>query len=258
MRRYRLLDVILNARAQRARGPLLRHSPEGGGAGGSGGAAGTGAAGGVGGGSGTGTGTGQDGQQGTGQAAGQGTGGGQQGADGQGRNNGGQGTGQQSGGDGGGQQGDKPNGFPLNTAVEQMTAPEQAAYWKFHSRKHENQLRETQTKLTDIERAQMTEAQRVQAERDDLKEQNALLLAEKVRTEAARAAKVPDHLWEFVTATDPAAAKAQAEKLAASVGPGTATSHDQGARGGGRGDTPSVASGRDEYRARKGKTKTTT
>lgn len=255
MRKYRLLDVILNARHQRARGPLLRHSPEGGGAGGSGG------------GSGSGTGTGQGGQQGGGQQGGQGTGGQQQGAGGQqgggqgGQNSGGQagqGGGQQGGDSGAGQQqGDRPNGYPLNTPVEQMTAPEQAAYWKHHSRKHENQLRETQTKLTEIERAQMTEAQRVQAERDELKEQNVQLLAEKVRTEAARAAKVPDHLWEFVTATDPAAARAQAEKLAASVKPGTATSHDQGARGG-RGDTPSVASGRDEYRARKGKNKTTT
>lgn len=38
--------------------------------------------------------------------------------------------------------GDEPNGFPANTPLAEMTQPQQLAYWKHQSRKHEQRVRE--------------------------------------------------------------------------------------------------------------------
>jgi hypothetical protein len=243
-----------HARFDRMRGPLLRHQP-------------TGPATGAGGGSG-------DGGQGAGTGGGSGTGsGGDSGQSGSGGDGEGSGTGSGTGtGAGGQQQGDRPHGYPVNTPVEQMTAAEQTAYWRHHSRKHENalrglgltpgqeaadlkRLRDAEAELTQLKRADMSEVDRLKAELAEAQQTNTTLLADKVRSDAARDAKLPAHLWPFVTATDPQAAKAQAETLAASVKTGANEGgHDQGARGG-QGDKPSVARGRELWQQRHGRKK---
>ena len=59
-----------------------------------------------------------------------------------------EGEGQSTGGEGGagagsaGQQNGNDDGFPPNTPVAQMTAEQQAAYWKHYARQHENRNRE--------------------------------------------------------------------------------------------------------------------
>ncbi len=85
------------------------------------------------------------------------------------------GTGQ--GGIGGGPQ-VGAHGFPEATPVAEMSAEHQAAYWKYQSRKHEQRaaaapdaaelerLRAAEAELATRKNAEMTEAQRVQAEKD--------------------------------------------------------------------------------------------
>lgn len=76
---------------------------------------------------GNGQGDGGNGQGGTGGAGGDGGQGGEGGTDGQ----------QQGGGDSGG---DGDRGFPANTPIKDMTADQQAAYWKFHDRRKSDRL----------------------------------------------------------------------------------------------------------------------
>lgn len=196
--------------------------------------------------------------------------GGQQGA-------GGAGSGQQgAGGTGAGGGGDMPHGYPLNTPIAEMTVDQQAAYWKHHSRKHEDtvkglgltpgqeaaelaKMREDQAELQKLQNANLSDVERLTKENDELREKNAQLTVAQVRTQAATDAKLPADLWEFITAAEPAAAKAQAEKLAASVTPAGATSHDQGQRTPPGGQPKAgVAAGRDLYAERNARKKTTT
>jgi hypothetical protein len=63
-----------------------------------------------------------------------------------------QGAGQQQGGasQGGQQQGDGDRGFPADTPVAEMTDKQQAAYWRYQSRKHEGQAKSSAAELADL------------------------------------------------------------------------------------------------------------
>jgi len=81
---------------------------------------------------------------------------------------------------------DPDRGFPLDTPVEQMTAEQQAAYWRAYARKHEQRSKEREdyddlkakaAKLDEIEAANATEAEKA-----------AKAAREEGRTEGMRAA----------------------------------------------------------------------
>lgn len=71
-----------------------------------------------------------------------------------------------------------PNGFPESTPVAEMSHEHQAAYWKHHARKHEQranaaptaeelaQLRADAAELATRRQSEMTETQRLQAEKE--------------------------------------------------------------------------------------------
>ncbi|CRK59067.1 hypothetical protein [Alloactinosynnema sp. L-07] len=164
-------------------------------------------------------------------------------------------TGTGAGGDGAGNQGNgsgagttDDRGYPANTPVAEMSAGQQAAYWKFHSRKHEDQLkglgltpgkesdelkdlRAAREELEKKRNAELSDVERLTKERDDLAAKAQTLELNKVRTDAAAEAKLPADLWEFITATDAATAKQQAEKLAERLKSTSQTSgFDQGHR----------------------------
>lgn len=44
----------------------------------------------------------------------------------------------------------KPEGFPPNTPLDQMTPEQQLAYWKYHARQHENQEKALKKQLADL------------------------------------------------------------------------------------------------------------
>jgi hypothetical protein len=70
----------------------------------------------------------------------------------------------------------KEPSFPANTSTADMTAEQQAAYWKFHSRKHENDSRSRAQELEELRRKSMTdEEQRL----EDVRRQGELIGAEK-------------------------------------------------------------------------------
>lgn len=55
-------------------------------------------------------------------------------------------------------------GFPENTAVADMDAAEQAAYWKYQSRKHEDAAKLTRAEVEKLKQAQMTDGEKAIAE----------------------------------------------------------------------------------------------
>lgn len=91
------------------------------------------------------------------------------------------------------------NGFPDNTPIAQMTPEHQAAYWKYQSRKHEQRanavdvseletLRAAAVELAERKAAELTETQRIQAEKDAAEAARATAEAERdaARSEALR------------------------------------------------------------------------
>lgn len=63
------------------------------------------------------------------------------------------------------------HGYPKNTAIQDMTPEQQAAYWKYHSRKNENLLKasvpkdrfdEVQSELDKVRRESLSEAEKAQ------------------------------------------------------------------------------------------------
>lgn len=86
------------------------------------------------------------------------------------------------------------HGYPDNTPTAEMTPEHQAAYWKFQSRKHEQRasqapdstelerLRAIETELNARKAADLTDAERLQAEKDAA--DAARLTAERERDEA--------------------------------------------------------------------------
>lgn len=111
----------------------------------------------------------------------------------------------------------------------------EAEKWKSLARKHESTAKanaEAARRLQELEDAQKSETQKLNdalAEREVELQQ---LRVEKVRTQAGRDAGLAPDLWEFITASDPEEAAAQAKRLAARVAtpePGAADLR-QGAR----------------------------
>jgi hypothetical protein len=66
--------------------------------------------------------------------------------------------------------------FPAGTAVADMTAEQQAAYWKFHSRKHENDARSKALALEEARQKNMSDEEK---RLDDVRRQGELIGAEK-------------------------------------------------------------------------------
>jgi membrane protein involved in colicin uptake len=86
------------------------------------------------------------------------------------------------------------NGFPESTPVADMSAEHQVAYWKYHARRHEAavkaaptaeelaQMRADAAELATRKASELTEAQRIQAEKDAA---NAAAATAKAEAEAA-------------------------------------------------------------------------
>lgn len=183
---------------------------------------------------------------------GNGTGNGGQGGNGTGTDNGqnggqgGAGNGQTGSGSGSGTDDDR--GYPTNTPVAEMGPAQQAAYWKFHARKHEDarkalgltagneatelqQLRSDQAELQKRKNAELSDVERLTKERDEFAVKAQGLEIEKIRMNAAATAGLPADMAEFITAVDADGAKQQAETLKARINPGTsAGGSDQGNR----------------------------
>lgn len=148
--------------------------------------------------------------------------------------------------------GDKPDagtdrGYPDNTPIERMTDAQQAAYWKFHARKHERaagqapnaqelaDLRDKATKYDEHQRAQMSDLEREQAKAAELQKKVDKFERGDLRRAAAKNAGLTADDAEFITGKTPEEMAASAVRLKERLGSaGTATrasSHDQGARG---------------------------
>jgi len=82
-----------------------------------------------------------------------------------------------------------PNGFPENTPVVEMTSEQQAAYWKFQSRKHENAFKSLGVKdPAELERLRQAdqELERIRAEQQTDTERAVSEAEKRGRTEAAQ------------------------------------------------------------------------
>lgn len=184
------------------------------------------------------------------------------------------------GGGGGGNGAPKLNehGYPEATAVADMSAEHQAAYWRYHSKKWETtakaapdateleRLRKADADLKARQAAELSETERLQKERDDA----AALAA----ANAAKAAEATAELLKLQVAADKQLTAAQAawlrgstkEELEASAaqlladfGPSTLGATPPPPRVGGNqgsdvgGGTKTVSAGADLYRQRHGK-----
>lgn len=133
-----------------------------------------------------------------------GDGAGGEGSGGEGGNEGGSGSGGDGGGEGGsGKSTDK--GFPENTPVVEMTAEQQAAYWKHQSRKHEQRatqradyddVKAKADQYDQLEREKLSEVERAKAEGIDegkkqARREGALQLVD-AKIEAVAAGRISD------------------------------------------------------------------
>lgn len=152
-------------------------------------------------------------------------------------------------------------GFPENTPVAEMNPGQQAAYWKHQSRKWEGQAKQNPTpaEIAELkakaeahdaaEQANMSELERERTKNAELAAENEKFKLDQMRQAAAKAAGLPVDDAEWITATDPEAAKAQAVRLAERVKATAAgSSFQQGFQGEKNAKTSDVASGRELYR----------
>ncbi|WDM16745.1 DUF4355 domain-containing protein [Streptomyces lavenduligriseus] len=174
------------------------------------------------------------------------------------------------------------HGYPDNTPVVDMSAEHQVAYWKYHARKHQQRaesapdaaelerLRAAEAELATRKAAELTETERLQAERDAAAAEAATAKAE--RDAAARKALVLE------VAAEKGLTPAQAARLQGSTkeeleadadallslfsgtgsgqgngGDGSTSTRSGGPRGGDVGATKSVSAGAERYRAKHGK-----
>lgn len=168
------------------------------------------------------------------------------------------------------------HGYPDNTPTAEMTPEHQAAYWKFQSRKHEQRasqapdaaelerLRAADAALIAHQASQLTETQRLQAERDAataLAATNAATAAtataELLRIQVAGEKELTPAHAAFLTGTTREELEASADALKALTAPATTAPATPpragGARGSDVGGTSSVSSGEERYRAKYGK-----
>lgn len=175
------------------------------------------------------------------------------------------------------------HGYPDGKPVAEMDPAHQAAYWKHHARKHEQRanaapdaaelerLRQADADLKARQASELTETQRLQAERDA-----ATALAE---TNAATAAAATAELLKlkvigekeltpahapFVTGTTREELEASADALKALFPAGSSegqggsggsggTPRSGGNRGGDVGNASTISAGEERYRAKHGK-----
>ncbi|MFD4699754.1 hypothetical protein [Streptomyces niveus] len=170
------------------------------------------------------------------------------------------------------------HGYPDNTPTSEMTPEHQVAYWKYQSRKHEQRasavpdaaelerLRAADTELATRKAAELTDAERLQAEKDAA--ESARVAAERERDEArADALRIsvaaskglsPEQAARLQGSTKEEL-EADADALKALFAPAGnegagATHRVGGARGTDVGATSSVATGAERYREKHGKT----
>lgn len=188
-----------------------------------------------------------------------------------------------AGGGGGGGTTVNEHGYPDGKPVAEMEPAHQVAYWKHHARKHEQRanaapdsaelqrLKDRDAALKKLEDEQLTDTQRIQAEKD----------AEAARATAAQAeaAQAVRKALVLEIALDKGLTVAQANRLQGSTkeeleadaeellklfgnssagneggsGTGSGTHRVGGSRGGDVGGTSSVSSGAERYRQRHGK-----
>jgi hypothetical protein len=167
------------------------------------------------------------------------------------------------------------HGYPDNTATADMAPEHQVAYWRHHARKHEaransapdaaelERLRAAEAELNTRRAAELSETERLQAERDA-----ALAAAESARAEAAQATATALRL-EVATAkglTPKQAGRLQgatreeleadADDLLTTFGtpaPQGGSPRSGGPRGSEVGGKSSVSTGAERYRSRFGK-----
>ena len=187
-----------------------------------------------------------------------------------------------SGGDGGdgdqgkdtGDKGGDGDGdaFPANTPVKDMTAEQQAAYWKHHARKHETAAKSAAEKIAEFERASLSDSEKAIAEAKDAGKAEAMaelntkvleahvdafIAANKLKREDVPAIDALD-LTKFLTDENDVDTDRLATVLATlapTTGPGgSGPDMGQGGRGSGAGGSSSgVAAGRDLFASRHGK-----
>lgn len=177
------------------------------------------------------------------------------------------------GGGGGGGTAVNEHGYPDATPLADMSTEHQLAYWRYQSRKHEatvkagpdaaelERLRAAEAELATRKAADLSETERLQAERDAAKAE-----AETARAEAATAITTALRL-EVATAKGLTAKQAErlrgstkeelesdADELLTTFGaPAAPGARVGGRRGGDVGDTSTTAAGAELYRARHGK-----
>ncbi|CAO0836109.1 hypothetical protein ACTFBT_01325 [Streptomyces microflavus] len=169
------------------------------------------------------------------------------------------------------------HGYPDDTPTADMTPEHQAAYWKHYARKHEQRanaapdsaelerLRAAEAELATRKAAELTDAERLQAEKDAA--ETARLTAERERDEArAEALRITVAATKGLTPKQAARLKgstkeeleADADELLKDFAPstlGTTTPPPQGGNRGGDvgGSTRTTATGAELYRERHGK-----
>ncbi|MEV7250775.1 hypothetical protein [Streptomyces cyaneofuscatus] len=168
------------------------------------------------------------------------------------------------------------HGYPDNTPTADMTPEHQAAYWKHYARKHEalaksapdsaelERLRAAEAELATRKAAELTDAERLQAEKDAA--ETARLTAERERDEArAEALRITVAATKGLTPKQAARLQgstkeeleADADELLQDFAPstlGTPPPPPQGGnRGGDVGGARTTATGAELYRERHGK-----
>ncbi|MGW1828817.1 hypothetical protein ACWCO0_09755 [Streptomyces tubercidicus] len=173
------------------------------------------------------------------------------------------------------------HGYPDNTPTAEMSPEHQVAYWKHHARKHEQRangapdaaeierLRAADAELADRKKAEMSDSDRLQAEK--AASDDARTAAERERDEArAELLRVRVAADKGLTVDQAARLRgstkeeleADADELVKLFGPAPDGSREAtrgaqqrsgGARGSDVGSTSSVASGAERYREKHGK-----
>lgn len=162
-------------------------------------------------------------------------------------------------------------GYPENTPVADMTAEQQAAYWRTHARKHEDRLkaidvtpeeltrlREADAEMQKLADASRTDMERVEARALAAEQKAAAMEPELLRLQAAIKAGLPAEVSGKLLAASRRIVGATAEEYEADAAdyfgsspipfgppaPPAPPALDQGARQTGK-QAPSVAAGRD-------------
>lgn len=179
-----------------------------------------------------------------------------------------------AGGGGGGAPAVNEHGYPDNTPTADMTPEHQVAYWKHHARKHEQaakagpdaaeleRLRAAETELNTRKAAELSDTERLQAEKATA-EQSAATARAEADAAVRKALLLEVAISKSLTTTQAARLQgstkeeleADADALLkdfAPVAPVTAP-RAGGARGSDVGNTSSVSSGAERFRQKHGK-----